>query len=181
MLIGLEKVIKQRNISIIMKKAFYIIIRGPLGCGKTTIAERLAKELDAEYFSVDKILSEFDLKSDKESGYISQKSFCKANEFIAKRTKKFLEKGRIVIVDGNFYWKSAIDDLSARLKYDHQVLTLKASLKTCITRDKGRSKSHGEEAARAVFKKSTSFKNGKVIDTEHKSIDETIRIIKKKL
>ena len=164
-----------------MKKSFYIIIRGPLGCGKTTIAKRLAKVLDAAYFAVDRVLAEFNLEKDKEDSYIAQKSFFKANEIIAARAKKFLEKGKTVNVDGNFYWKSTIEDLIAKLKYDHQVFTLKASIKTCIARDKERHKPHGETATRAVYKKSTSFDYGEVIDTENKPIDQTVKIIKKKI
>lgn len=164
-----------------MEKASYIIIRGPLGCGKSTISKKLAKDLGAEYLAVDRILDEFDLTKDKEEGYISQKSFFKANEIIAKRAKKFLEKGKTVIFDGNFYWKSAIEDLISRLHYSHQVFTLRASVETCIARDEERGKTHGEAAARVVHKKSTSFEYGEIIDTENKGIDETLREIKKKL
>ena len=34
---------------------YYIIIRGPLGCGKSTISKALAKRLKAEHFAVDRI------------------------------------------------------------------------------------------------------------------------------
>ena len=98
---------------------YYIIIRGPLGCGKSTISKALAKRLKAEHFAVDRILDEFNLTKDKEKGYISQKSFFKANEIIAERAKKILDDGRSVVFDGNFYWKSQIDDLISRLDYTH--------------------------------------------------------------
>jgi shikimate kinase len=32
---------------------YFVIIRGPLGVGKTTIAKRLAKQLNAKYISID--------------------------------------------------------------------------------------------------------------------------------
>ena len=35
-----------------------ILIRGPLGIGKTTIAKLLAKKLGAERFHIDKVLEE---------------------------------------------------------------------------------------------------------------------------
>lgn len=144
--------------------SFYIIIRGPLGCGKSTLAKRLSKILNAKYFAVDRVLDEHNLTDDKEKGYISQRSFKKANEIIALEAKKKLQKGIPVVFDGNFYWKSQIDDLIKRLNFSHQVFTLTAPLNVCIDRDRQRGKKHGEDATRAVYKKSTEFDYGTVID-----------------
>ena len=155
---------------------YYIIIRGPLGCGKSTIAKKLSKKLKAEYFAVDRILDEYNLTKDKEEGYISQKSFIKANEIISEKAKNILNN-KIVIFDGNFYWKSQIEDLIKRLNFKHFVFTLKASLETCIKRDKGREKTHGKDAAEAVYRKSTEFNYGIIIDTEDKSVNETLKEI----
>ena len=162
-----------------MNKAFYIIVRGPLGCGKSTISQKLAKDIGAEYFAVDRVLDEFDLTKDKEEGYISQKSFFKVNEIIAQRADKFLRRGKAVIFDGNFYWESAIEDLISKLDYAHLVFTLKASVDTCISRDEERGKTHGEMATRVVHKKSTSFDYGIVIDTESKTPEKTLSEIEK--
>jgi shikimate kinase len=164
-----------------MGRGFYIIVRGPLGCGKSTISGKLSRELNAEYFAVDEILDEFDLVQDIEEGYISQKSFFKANGIIAKRARAFLEKGRVVIFEGNFYWKSAIDDLIARLNYAHAVFTLKASVETCVARDKGRKVVYGEDAVVAVYKKVASFEYGEIIDVENRSAAEIVKEIKKEL
>lgn len=142
---------------------FYVIIRGPLGCGKSTIAKRLAKILKAKYFAVDKVLDEHGLTKDKEVGYTSQRSFIKANEILVPEAKRILDSGKPVVFDGNFYWKSQIDDLIKRLGFQHHVFTLKAPLKVCIERDRQRGKTHGEDAARAVYKKSTEFDYGVVI------------------
>lgn len=152
-----------------------------MGCGKSTISESLAKELDAKYIAVDRVLDEFNLTGDKEDGYISQKSFFKVNEIIKKRAEKILKKGMPVIFDGNFYWKSVVDDLVKKLKFQHYIFTLKAPVETCIARDKEREKTHGAGAARAVYKKSTSFKIGTIINTENKTINQTIKEIKTKL
>jgi tRNA uridine 5-carbamoylmethylation protein Kti12 len=160
---------------------FYVIIRGPLGCGKSTISKLLSKKLKAEVFAVDRVLDEFGLTKDKEAGYISQKSFFKANEIIAERAKKFLDNGKNVIFEGNFYWKSAIEDLISKLNYPHHVFTLKASVETCIARDEERGKTHGEDAARAVHKKSTEFTYGTVIDTENKTAQDVVNEIEKRL
>lgn len=160
--------------------SYYLIIRGPLGCGKSTISQRLAQEFGAEHIAVDRVLNEHHLTDDKEEGYISQKSFKRANEIIAPRAKELLDKGTPVIFDGNFYWQSQIEDLISRLDYLHQVFTLTAPLAVCIERDKNRDKTHGEDAAGAVYEKSTSFTYGVQIDAT-KSLEETLTEIKKQL
>jgi predicted kinase len=147
-----------------------------LGCGKSTIAEKLAEKLNAKYIAIDRILDKHNLTKDKEAGYISQKSFLKANKMVIPNAKKALDKGMMVIFDGNFYWKSQINDLIARLDYPHFVFTLKAPLKVCIERDKKREKTHGEDAARAVYKKSTEFDYGIIIDIT-KPLNECIKEI----
>lgn len=155
---------------------FFVIIRGPLACGKSTIAKRLAKILNAEYIPVDRVLDEHNLINDWEDGYISQKSFRKANEIVAPKLKEKLQSGVLVVFDGNFYWKSQVDDLIKRLDFPHHVFTLKAPLSVCIERDVQRGKTHGEDAARAVYKKATEFDYGTVIDIS-KSLDEAIQDI----
>jgi|SRR3989344_1897485 len=157
--------------------SFYIIIRGPLGCGKSTISERISKILKAKYFAVDMVLDKHHLTGDKEEGYISQRSFFKVNEIIAREAKVLLKKGKSIVFDGNFYWRSVIDDLILKLNYSHYVFTLKAPLRVCIERDSKRNKTHGKDAARAVYKKSTSFTHGIVIDTEGKTPEQTVKEI----
>jgi len=143
---------------------FFIIIRGPLGCGKTTVAEALAKKLNAQCFHVDDVLEEHRLTDDHEDGYISQKSFLKMNEILAPETKKFLDDGTPVIFDGNFYWKSQIEGLIRRLNFPHYLFTLKAPLVVCIARDAMRYPPHGEDAVRAVYTKTMGFDYGIAID-----------------
>ena len=135
-----------------------------MGCGKSAITKRLSKIIKAEYFAIDKVLDEYDLTKDKEEGYISQKSFKKANEIIAPRAKDVLDKKKLIIFDGNFYWKSQIEDLISRLNFQHYIFTLKAPLEVCIKRDVEREKTYGEDATKAVFKKSTEFNYGTVIN-----------------
>lgn len=162
-----------------MKKSFFIIIRGPMGVGKSTVAKKLAKKLNAEYILIDRILDEYRLTGDWESGYISQKSFIKANEISVRGVKKILENGKPVVFDGNFYWKSQIEDLVKRLgKYNSYVFALKASLNVCIKRDSGRKKSYGKDAAEAVYKKSNSFSCGDIMDTECKDVASVVNEIK---
>lgn len=152
---------------------YYIIIRGPLGSGKTTISKKLAKIITAKYFSIDKILDEHNLESDREDGYISQASFKKVNEIINPEAIETLKNNKPVIFDGNFYWKSQIDDLINKLNFPHYVFTLKASLELCIERDSKRVEPHGEGAAMVVHKKSTEFTHGTEIDVT-KNLKECI-------
>jgi len=143
--------------------AFYIVIRGPLGVGKSTVASRLAKEVGAKHMSIDSILYECDLE-EWEGGYLSEKSFLGANEFAVKRARGFLDTGTPVIFDGNFYWKSQIEDLLGQLDYPHYVFTLKAPLSVCIERDSQRNNPYGSESARDVYAKSIEFDYGIDLD-----------------
>ena len=124
----------------------------------------------------DIILDEYGLTKDKETGYISQRNFKKANEIISPQAKDFLDKGIPIVFDGNFYWKSQIEDLISRLNFSYYVFTLKAPLEICIARDIERRKTHGEDAARAVYKKSTEFDYGTIIDI-NRSLDVCVKDI----
>lgn len=159
---------------------YYLIIRGPLGSGKSTIAERLSTELGAKHVSVDRILDEYDLIHEHEDGYVSQRSFKRANEIIAPDAEKLLAKDIPVIFDGNFYWQSQIDDLIGRLDFPHKVFTLKLPLAMCIERDSKRDKTHGKDAAEAVYEKSTSFTYGVPINAAG-TLEECIAAIKQDL
>jgi len=138
---------------------YFVIIRGPLGVGKTTVALRLAKELGAEYISIDQILDDEGLWDE---GKLSE--FLNANRFAAGRAANHLANGTPVIFDGNFYWREQIDDLIGRLPYRNYVFTLDAPLSVCVERDAGRSAPHGSEAARQVYEKTNRFAHGIGLD-----------------
>ena len=156
---------------------YYVIIRGPLGIGKSSVAEALAKSLHGEHLSVDAVLHEHDLEDKSLDGFISEECFLKANEIIAPQALSPLQSDKIVIFDGNFYRKSQIEDLIAKLNFEHFVFTLKAPLEVCIGRDRDRDKTHGEDAARVVYRISTSFKYGTEIDTTDKTRDQVVEEI----
>jgi predicted kinase len=143
--------------------SYYVLIRGPLGAGKTTVSQSLAKEIGARYLSVDQILDESSLE-EWEGGYISQRSFFRANEIAARSARDFLKRGTPVIFDGNFYWKSQIADLIDRLNFPHHIFTLKAPLELCVERDSRRDRPYGRTAVEDVFAKSTQFVAGIEID-----------------
>lgn len=63
-----------------------------------------------------------------------------------------------------------------RLRYPHDVFTLKAPLKVCVERDSKRKNPHGKDAAKAVYKKSTEFDYGKIIDAT-KPLSDIVYVI----
>lgn len=156
--------------------AFYVIIRGPLGIGKSTIAKGIAGKICGKYISVDDILEKLDLDN-VEGRSIPLKNFIKVNNYILLLIKKHLEQGKPVILDGNFYFKEQIEDIERKLKFKHYIFNLKASIETCIKRDRGRKKIYGEEAARAVFDLVSRFDYGININTEGKTSEEVVNEI----
>lgn len=161
--------------------SYFIIIRGPLGCGKTTVAKRFSKELGAEYISVDKVLEKLGLdKAPPNAECIPLENFIKANEFIMPIAQKLLKKGKIVIFDACFYNKEVIAHLIENLAYPHYVFTLKVPVEQCIERDKRRKRVYGEDAARAVHMMVSRFDYGIVIDATG-TLEETLKKIRKHL
>ncbi len=145
----------------------YIIIRGPMGCGKTTIAKKLAEKLKIQYISVDRILEKNNLEK-WEDGFISEKSFLDANKIITEKMKDS------AVIDGNFYCQ--IIDLIERVEGKCFVFTLKAPVQVCIERDDNRENSLGEDAVRAVYSKTEKTQYGEVINS-NKPADECVNQI----
>jgi shikimate kinase len=153
-----------------------ILIRGPLGIGKTTIAKELTERLNAAYFSMDKILEENNIdKIDEKQGCIPKENFIKADNLILPEIKKAIGQGKNIILDGCFYHQEQIEHLKEELK-DNKILifNLKASLESCIKRDRKRKRVYGEEAARAVHKLVSRFDIGESIDTDGKSEEQVL-------
>ena len=164
--------------------AYFIIIRGSLGSGKSTIAKKLAKILKARYISIDEVLEENKLDDiDTEIGCIPADNFIKANDILLPSAKKCLENNMVVIFDACFYHKEPIEHLIRELPYPNYVFTLKAPLETYIERDKKRRKTHGEFAARDVHRLVSRFDYGTIIDVTKplkKSIKEILSDLPKK-
>lgn len=139
--------------------SYYVLVRGPLGVGKTTVSQKLALELRAQYISIDRVLDEHDLWYD---GRLSE--FLRVNVIVARQATTRLKQRTPVVLDGNFYWKTQIKDLERRLPYPHFVFTLKAPLNVCIERDARRAEPHGVRAAREVYTKSTRVVCGVEVD-----------------
>ena len=155
--------------------SFYAIVRGPLGAGKTTVARRLASALGGRHVAIDAILEEHRLEEWDED-CISEGSFLRANVIAAREAGPALRSSTPVIFDGNFYWRSAVDDLVARLPFPHVVFTLKVPLAICIARDAGRSPSYGPDSAREVFAKTNAFDYGVPVDATE-SVEATVEMM----
>lgn len=157
--------------------SYAVIIRGPLGVGKSTIAVALAKRLNATYVSIDKVLADNGLDSRGNKPCIPAENFIKADHLVLGAAKADLKKGKRVIFDGCFYHKEQILDLERSLPGKHAVFTLKAPLALCIKRDSKREKPYGEGAAKAVYALVARFEYGTVIDTVNKSAAQCVEEI----
>ncbi len=169
-----KDVLKQFKHTMTMKS---IIIRGPLGVGKSTVAKAVAEKIGGIYISVDEVIDQNGLDKTVEGEGIPLGNFLKANEIIALEAKQANDKGKLVVVDGNFYHKEQIDQLVDLLGKDVTVFTLKASVETCVARDAARAKPYGEDATRAVHRFVTAFDYGTIIDTEQLTAEETIKSV----
>ncbi len=156
---------------------FFVVIRGPLGVGKTTIAKKIAETLVAEYIVIDALLSK--KKLDRTGGDIPVENFLLATKVVLPRVKRILETGKCVVFDGNFYNREQIVQLVEELPFAHFIFTLKAPLAVCIKRDSQRKKPYGKPATKAVYKLVSKVKIGISIDTNGKSEEEVTNAILK--
>jgi len=162
---------------------YFVIIRGPLGIGKSTLSKKLTKILKGNYISMDKIVDKNRIikKLDK-NGLIDVRNFIHANTVLLPVALKFLKEDKPVTTDGCFYHKEQIVDLINRLKpYDVYIFDLKAPVDICIERDKHRKISLGEDATRAVYNAVSRIDCDIKIDTLGKTPDQTIKEILKHL
>ncbi len=155
---------------------FYIIIRGPAGVGKSSIAEILKKELNAVHISFDKIMKENKLDVIEGDG-ISEKNFIKANNLILKKALRNLKNGKIVIFDGCFYREGQLTHLLENIPYKYYIFTLKASQDICFERNRGRSRIMPQEAIKDVHNLVSKKDFGVIIDTENKSKEDIVKEI----
>lgn len=150
-----------------MKKL--IIIRGPLGVGKTTISKILSQRLDSDYLSLDKIIDDNHLVVPGTDG-VPLESYLAANQIIFDVANK---GEKTFIIDGCFYYQEQLDDLIKKFNNNIEIFTLVGSVETCIQRDAQRSKVYGEDAARFVHMMTAKIHTGLEIDTTNQTVEET--------
>jgi|HubBroStandDraft_1064217.scaffolds.fasta_scaffold26006_2 predicted kinase len=153
---------------------YYLILRGPLGSGKSTVAKALARSIRGKVVHLDGL-------ADKNWDGGSARMFLRGNVALERTARPLLARGIPVIFDGCFYWKSQIRDLESRLPFAHETFTLKVPLAVCIDRDRRRSPNpSGPVQAGIVFRKVTRFEWGLPVDGLQ-SVALQVRSIKSRL
>lgn len=149
-------------------KNILIIIRGPIGTGKTTISKILAAKINAKCFPLDDLLEKSKLnKIDPKLGCVPMANFLAVEEDILPEIEKSLER-QSVIVEGAFYHKAQIDFFLNNISEDIFLVTLKANLETCLKIDKKSVKPYGVGVTKAIFDLVSKFDAGLVINIEGK-------------
>jgi predicted kinase len=139
-----------------------ILLCGPIGAGKTSIAERLAEELEG-------------------SSVISSDRFRRrVYDRLIREAEMRLGKARYIILDATFYreaYRRRILDLASRRE---RVLTvfLDCPLETCLERNRRRSSPVPERAVKIIWREFERPEAPDIrIDTGTLSIDEAVRAI----
>ncbi|MFH0701027.1 MAG: AAA family ATPase [Candidatus Woesearchaeota archaeon] len=152
---------------------YCIIIRGPAGVGKTTIAKQLALSLGAEYFSFDQVMEDNKLDTIVGDG-IPAENFMRANDLIIPLV---MQKGKAVL-DGCFYRKEQLDHLLHNLKIKTSIFTLDAGVEDCVKRNIMRNGAMTEEDIKQVHVLVSKLKVGTFIETKGKSVSEVLSEIR---
>lgn len=126
-------------------------------------------KIKAEVVHFDKIMKKLGMDYVSGDKWIPLHKFLKADKIMIPKFKDKLDKGKNIVLDGNFYHKGQIEDLVMGLDFPNFVFTLKAGLKECVKRDKTRSGELGEQATSDVFKLVSAFDYGMIINTEGKT------------
>ncbi len=158
---------------------YYVLIRGPAGVGKSTASALLASRIGAAVTHFDKVLEELGIGKVVDDKWIPLDRFLKADDVTLPKVRKELESGRNAVMEGNFYHKEQIDDITSKLDFPHVAFTLKADLSECVKRDRARKNTLGERNAEAVFKLVSAFDYGNVIQTGNKTPEEVVEEIMK--
>lgn len=155
-----------------------IIIAGPLGVGKTTIAKNVAQRLGGLYLSIDQVLSAHSLDTIPEGSYcIPLGNFLQANRLLLPAIGDAIAQNKDVVLDGCFYHIQAYHDLLRIVQGHCKAFTLHASLETCIQRDKQRERTLGADAARAVYKLTSNLTLGEGLDAEKPIVQNVEKIL----
>jgi shikimate kinase len=156
--------------------SYFSKIRGPAGVGKSTIAKKVAKKLNAQYISFDAVMKKNKLDIIEGDG-ISAANFVKANNLVIPDILKQLKKGQIVLFDGCFYRAEQINHLKKQLNFKYLIFTLTATLDDCLTRNKSRRRIMSKEAIEEVYCLVKNLNIGIEIQTSGKTITDSVNEI----
>jgi len=157
---------------------YFIVLSGTLGSGKSTCAKKIAEILDAKIIDLDKVLRENKLDHQaSDSACIPVSNFIEGLDLVIPSAKQMLKKNKILIFDGCLYHREVLDYLTKKLPFPHYVFTLKAPLSVCIDRDNQREKTIGEGVAKEVYDLVCANDFGILINTENKSVSQTVKEI----
>jgi len=156
-------------------KNYFIILRGPAGMGKSTIAKLLSNKIKAEVFHIDNILDRLNLGYKQGGKWVPLNNFLEVDKKIISEINEKI-KNKKIIIEGNFYHKEHIKDLLKNINSKNYIFTLKTNVKTCIKRDSKR-KSIGEKNIKDVHKLVSKFDEGILINTYNKNKEEIVKEI----
>ena len=151
--------------------SFYIILRGPAGSGKTTLAQRLTEIYDAHYIPIDKVKNARQLKH-------SEPEKLEANKVVLQDAKIHLSQGQVVIIDEVLYYQSQLSQLIDDLPFPHYVFSLKAPLEVCLARNLERqnngSRKMSNNDVKEVYGLVSKLNYGIEIDTHNRPIEDSL-------
>ena len=166
-------------------KTYILVITGPTGAGKTTIATELAKQVDRcvniEVDTVKHLIITGFIYGDSAAG-VPQWELLGTN--IGMLAKNFQAAGYNVIING-YINEPALDNIQKHVTLDRKVLLL-PHVDTTIQRDSGRHDDikMGEDSVREhndYFSHTSTYNDFTKIDSTEHSVAETLRIIKEML
>ncbi|MBI4020962.1 MAG: AAA family ATPase [Candidatus Aenigmarchaeota archaeon] len=161
-------------------RGYYLIIRGPAASGKTAVASRLGKLLDAHVVHFDTVLADHGLDRIVGEG-IPAENFIAGDLLLLEDVKRRLLRGRVVIIEACFYRPTHLDHLIRSLPFRHQVFSLRASLDTCIRRNRKRKTSLTPKDVADVYRLAAAFDAGIPIETEGRTVAEVADDIRSRL
>lgn len=154
--------------------SFYIILRGPAGSGKTTLAQRLTEIYNAHYISIDKVKSARGLKH-------SEPEKLEANKVVLQDARTHLSQGQIVIIDEVIYYQSQLSQLIDDLQFPHYAFSLKVPLDACLARNVERrnngSRKMSDNDVKEVYDLVSKLNYGIEINTHNRPIEDSLREI----